>query len=131
MSVKLYLVLASLGLLLSGCAAINPYASEFSCPPGHPGACVSVDSAYRDSLTSATNKAPSTAIDPVEQTRQRQLAALVNQPDPPLLAPPRIVRLLVLPYTGADNVLYLQRHLYLVVDQPRWLLSGHREGERP
>ncbi|MFW9603794.1 MAG: TraV family lipoprotein [Trichlorobacter sp.] len=130
MSIHRSLLLGLAVLSLTGCAAMNPYASDFSCPKGHPGACVSVERAYRDSVETSDTTTTQPPENLVEQSRQRQIAALLSRPEPPLLAPPRVTRLLVLPYTGADNVLYLQRHLYLVLDPPHWLLSGHRDGDQ-
>ncbi len=37
-------------LLISGCASVTPYDSEFSCPPTYSGKCESLEDAYLDSV---------------------------------------------------------------------------------
>lgn len=37
-------------MLLSGCSVFNPYDSEFSCPGGYKGKCISVNGAYKEAV---------------------------------------------------------------------------------
>ena len=40
-----------------------------------------------------------------------------------MVAPPKVLRVLLLPYEGSDNVLYMYRYVYSFVDEPRWILD--------
>ena len=56
---------------------------------------------------------------------------LLKEPVTPIVAPPKVMRVLLLPYTGQDNEFYMLRYVYFFVDKPRWLLgdSVTAEGE--
>ena len=125
-------------LLLSGCSLLNPYESSFSCPETGVGNCVSVRSAYQEStlpLTATTSDIP--AENPMPGNRERTVSAenryraalldtftgLLKEPVTPVVAPPKTMRVLILPYTGQDNELNMLRYVYFFVDEPRWLLG--------
>lgn len=177
-------IVSALGLLLlaagSGCSVLNPYRSDWKCPPLDNGQCVSVAEAYRQAVGkegrdptvpgygrpegnqepcvgrreddgcsrkdregapeggAAPSPLPSPAPSPAEEHRDavyRRLAALAKEPKTPLLTPPGVWRLWVLPYEGENgDVLFGDRHVYVVVERPRFLLGealerGEREGE--
>ena len=119
-------------LLLSGCSLLNPYESSFSCPETGAGKCVSVQSAYREStlpLTATTSDIP--AENPLPGSAENRYRAalldtftgLLKEPVTPVVAPPKTMRVLILPYTGQDNELNMVRYVYFFVDEPRWLLG--------
>ncbi|SNB45426.1 type IV conjugative transfer system lipoprotein TraV [Geobacter sp. DSM 9736] len=56
---------------------------------------------------------------------------LLKEPRTPIVAPPKVMRVLLLPYTGQDNEFYMLRYVYFFVDKPRWILgdSVTAEGE--
>jgi len=164
----------------SGCSVLNPYRSDWKCPPLDNGQCVSVPEAYRQAVGkeggdptlpgygrpegnqgpcagrqghddcarkdregTAAGDAPSSPSapplppvpSPAEEHRDavyRRLAALAKEPKTPLLTPPGVWRLWVLPYEGENgDVLFGDRHVYVVVDRPRFLLGEALErGER-
>jgi len=50
-------------------------------------------------------------------------SGLLKEPVTPVVAPPKTMRVLILPYTGQDNELNMLRYVYFFVDEPRWLLG--------
>ena len=50
-------------------------------------------------------------------------SGLLKEPVAPIIAPPRTMRVLLLPYTGQENEFYMLRYVYFFVDEPRWLLG--------
>ena len=129
-------------LLLSGCSLMNPYESSFSCPETGTGKCVSVQTAYQEATAPVTvmttdTTTETTAGNSTPENRERPGAAenryrtalcdtfpgLLKEPVTPVVAPPRTMRVLILPYTGQDNELNMLRYVYFFVDEPRWLLG--------
>lgn len=163
--------------LLSGCAFINPYDSEFSCPETSKGKCVSVNRAYNDATANSTshfgeaktdrsdehkegenvpvveevcsqhspgddslsgNSACSKkakSADPARESKETQnynryrsalydkFGNLLKEPKTPIVAPPKTMRVLLLPYTGQENEFYMMRYVYFFVDNARWILG--------
>jgi len=156
--VKRTLALAGM-LLMSGCALLNPYESNFSCPESYNGKCVSVQTAYSESSGGAARTKDVAADQPQEncgsesenhgactETRNEladsklpskengaltkyraalfdKFTGLLKEPVTPVVAPPKTMRVLLLPYTGQDNEFYMLRYVYFFVDEPRWLLG--------
>ena len=59
----------------------------------------------------------------------RKLTGLLREPVTPLVAPPRIMRVLLLPYKGEGGELFMPRYVYFMADDPRWILGGYlKEG---
>lgn len=52
-----------------------------------------------------------------------KFSGLLKEPVTPVVAPPKTMRVLLLPYTGEDNEFYMLRYVYFFVDEPRWLLG--------
>ena len=125
-------------LFVSGCSLLNPYESNFSCPETGTGKCVSVQTAYQEAtapVTVTTDDTPATT--PMPENRERTGTAenryraalldtftgLLKEPVTPVVAPPKTMRVLILPYTGQENELNMLRYVYFFVDEPRWLLG--------
>ena len=163
--------------LLSGCAIINPYDSEFSCPETSKGKCISVNGAYNDSkdntalhseeaktersdehkeredvlvveegcsqLSSGDNSLSDNSVcskktkstEPAKESKETQnynryrsalydkFGNLLKEPKTPIVAPPKTMRVLLLPYTGQENEFYMMRYVYFFVDNARWVLG--------
>ncbi len=60
-----------------------------------------------------------------------KFSGLLKEPQTPIVAPPKVMRVLLLPYTGQENEFYMLRYVYFFVDKPRWILgdSVTAEGE--
>lgn len=118
-----------LGLVLaSGC---SPYASKFNCPDTDPGKCVPVEQAYLESKGGRRPERAAEGEAALEAYRARlfsRMAGLLEEPAAPLVAPPKVMRVLFLPYRGAENELHMPRYTYFFVDEPRFVL-GERARE--
>lgn len=145
---KLVLYLLTFAVLLGGCSVLNPYKSEFTCPQKENGKCVGVDSAYYESLTKTKDKIEnpeSLKKDNSDKAKTkvggqksenlyqeevfRKLAGLLREPVTPLVAPPRVMRVLLLPYKGEGGELFMPRYVYFMADDPRWIMGGYlKEG---
>jgi len=55
----------------------------------------------------------------------KKLATMLKQPNTPLIAPPQVMRVLVLPYKGDMNELYMMRYIYLLIDDPKWVVGNY------
>ena len=132
-------------ILLAGCGPIlNPYEEHFKCKaPAEDGKCLDTPSAYLEArypepapgtadtcadcpkgVLAATT--PPTTISP-HHARYRLLADLLEEPEKPLLRPPKILRVLMLPYEGESGELFMTRYVYLQVENGKWLLTEQKE----
>ena len=129
-------VLAILSVaLLAACStagdAINPYKSNFNCPYKESGRCISMTGAYDESrgqkirpMDPANAFVPANGEKAYEESVYKKLAGLLEEPKTPLIAPPKVMRVLLLPYKN-DRDLYMYRYAYFVVDDFRWVLDGN------
>jgi len=132
-------------LVLSGCAGVmNPYSSDFQCPETDKGKCVSVQTAYREGTGKSSDRTTEKKASPREERNVQKdipsgaalyqsalydrLNRLLTRPDSPVVVPPRVMRVLILPYTGDERELYMYRYVYMFVDEPRWLLENLLSG---
>lgn len=136
---------------LSGCSSIlNPYSSDFTCPKTENGKCVDMETAHEESLAK-TGKKNSENVKPCqgkdceskeksdksEKSRKttpdityqdelhKKLAGLLTQPTTPVVAPPAVIRVLMLPYKGDENELYMMRYVYIILDGPKWVMGDY------
>ena len=122
--------------LLAACSTvgdtINPYKSNFDCPYKESGKCISMTGAYEESRlekTQPTDPAkgavlPTNGEKAYQEGVYKKLAGLLDEPKTPLIAPPKVMRVLLLPYKN-DRDLYMYRYAYFVVDDFRWVLDGN------
>ncbi len=132
-------------LFLAGCF-LNPYQSDFTCPHLEGGKCVSVQSAYDESLETTRKKKSEMSLqdelDDLSKNKKGQprvsaktaagyqealfakLAGLLNEPTAPLVAPPQVMRVLLLPYKGDGNKLFMPRYVFMFIDEPQWILDS-------
>jgi len=137
-----------------GCSSIlNPYSSDFTCPKTENGKCVDIETAHEESLAK-TGKKNSETSKPLcdgkdcgdkdksgrnkgkddkastpdiayQDELHRKLADLLAQPTTPIVAPPAVMRVLMLPYKGDENELYMLRYVYIIVDGPKWVMGDY------
>jgi len=131
---------------MCGCSAVlNPYQSSFNCPETGKGKCVSVQKAYSDSLNPLVKpetgagegechecgkdkSADSGSSREESQYRGalfKRLSGLLNEPETPMVAPPQVMRVLLLPYRGDGGELFMPRYAYFFLDRPQWILDGY------
>ena len=117
--------------LVSGCAsvkdAVNPYEENFKCrAKDSEGKCVDTPSAYKEARlpdNQNTNSSTSTSQIEAQNSRYKMLADLLEAPETPVLNPPRILRVLLLPYKGENNELFMTRYAYLEIEPAEWVLT--------
>lgn len=127
-------LLALLGL--SACApienAVNPYEEDFKCRAGdETGKCIDTPSAYKEARYPAIEEplqpdVPTPGSNASHQ-RYRLVAGLLEEPQKPILQPPKIMRVLLLPYEGEGEELFMTRYVYLKVEESDWILSDISE----
>ncbi len=130
--------------VLAGCASVmNPYDSEFTCPMADKGKCVSLQRAYEESMKDNTGgealqaelkgnggerlqgpKLLAANNTPYQQAFYKKVTNLLESPETPMIVTSQALRVLVLPYKGDDNMLFMQRYVYFFVDDPRWVLDN-------
>ncbi len=131
--------------LSSGCStvgeAINPYSAEFKCQMTENGRCTSMTSAYlgslqRDSGDTRNAKSAKSAMDPLvratpetayQEALFKKLSGLLDEPETPVIAPPKVMRVLLLPYK-AEKDLFMYRYVYFMVDDYAWVLTNDLPG---
>lgn len=134
---------------------VNPYEENFKCRTrDDAGKCIDTSSAYKEarfpgvdnaSETSCTNVSGDTipcppAITPesgitktninqltAQNSRYKALTELMQEPDKPMLEPPRIMRVLMLPYKGENDELFMTRYVYLKLKESEWVLTDISE----
>lgn len=117
--------------LVSGCAsvkdAVNPYEENFKCrAKDSEGKCVDTPSAYKEARlpdNQNTNSSTSTSQIEAQDSRYKTLVDLLEAPETPVLNPPRILRVLLLPYKGENNELFMTRYAYLEIEPAQWVLT--------
>jgi len=134
-------------MVLSGCSLFNPYNGEFTCPKTYNGKCTTVPNAYQESLGPDARPASKPVSKehksteeikispaPVIETRYQdavfeKLTGLLKEPTTPMIAPPQVIRVLILPYKGEGARLFMPRYVYLMVDEPKWVIGNPLGGE--
>lgn len=144
-----FAVLTVLTGALAGCGGLGVYESEFSCPQTYNGRCISVPDAYDLALNGKDGAEYNPDVEKKgekkktkEQLGEERAASdeeaahvsykqslfkrfddLLQEPVTPVVAPPQVMRVLLLPYKGDGNELFMLRHVYFFVDEPRWVLG--------
>jgi len=108
-------------LTLSGC--LNPYAGDFKCPETDNGKCVSVEDAYHESRGNPLGMSSQPSTGDYHEALYGRMAGLLKEPETPMVVPSKVMRVLMLPYEGKDEELYLYRYAYIFTDRPRWILA--------
>ena len=142
---------------LSGCGGllgqlVNPYEENFKCRTrDDAGKCIDTSSAYKEarfpdvnaSETSCTNASGDTIPCPpattaesaktninqltAQNSRYKALTELMQEPERPMLEPPKIMRVLMLPYKGENDELFMTRYVYLKLKESQWVLTDISE----
>lgn len=57
----------------------------------------------------------------------RRLDHLLREPQTPVVAPPKVLRILFLPYRGQDGEFVMTHHVFFFADDPKWILGNDIE----
>ena len=149
-SVLMFLVVIC--FMASGCSSIvSPYSSKLQCPNTYKGKCVSVETAYAESINNPLvraeadprrqeDKNPGERKDPDKEDKEKKipeysykdalykkLSSLIEEPATPIVVPPEVMRVLILSYTGSNNELFSYRYVYFFATPPKWIISTGKE----
>jgi len=117
--------------LVSGCAgvkdAVNPYEENFRCKAkDSEGKCLDTPTAYKEARLpdgQMNEAASNTSQVEAQNSRYKALTDLLEAPETPVLNPPKILRVLLLPYKGENNELFMTRYAYLEIEPSQWVLT--------
>ena len=95
------------------------------------GKCVSVETAYKEALNKGGGNegvvSPATASNEPRNAYRDALfdrfAGLLREPETPVIVPPKTMRVLMLPYRGKSNELFMPRYAYVLIGEPSWVLA--------
>lgn len=133
---KIIMLVALAVSLLSACGpiqkAINPYNEDFKCKAlNDDGECIDTPTAYKKA------RYPEIVLDEgdpahglhheVQDHRYRILAELLQEGEKPILQPPKILRVLLLPYKGENEELFMTRYIYVKIEEADWILTDLTE----
>ncbi len=120
-------------MLLTGCGpALNPYNENFKCKAtNNEGECIDTPTAYKKArYPEVVQDESSSASGPeneVQDNRYRVLAGLLQEEKKPILQPPKILRVLLLPYKGENEELFMTRYIYVKIENSDWILTDLTE----
>ncbi|HHL32876.1 MAG TPA: hypothetical protein ENJ30_00765 [Desulfobulbaceae bacterium] len=123
--------------LLTACGplqeTVNPYNEKFKCRArDDAGECIDTPTAYKKArypeLASGGESEPATGItQEIQDNRYRLVAGLLQEGNKPLLQPPKILRVLLLPYKGESDELFMSRYVYVKIEDSKWILTDLNE----
>ncbi len=96
------------------------------------GECIDTPTAYRKARYPETKETEGLSPANSEQqavlnNRYSILAGLLQEEKKPLLQPPKILRVLLLPYRGEGEELFMSRYVYLKIEDSKWILTDLTE----
>lgn len=121
-------------LFLAGCGPVlNPYHEDFKCRArDDAGECIDTPTAYQKArfpeAVPDKGAAPAqSAQKDLQDNRYKLVAELLQEEPKPLLEPPKILRVLLLPYKGEEEELFMSRYVYLKIEDSQWVLTNLSE----
>ena len=123
--------------LLTACGplqeTVNPYNENFKCRArDDAGECLDTPTAYKKArypkpVTVDKAEAASGITQEIQDNRYRLVAGLLQEDKKPLLQPPKILRVLLLPYKGEGDELFMSRYVYVKIEDSKWILTDLSE----
>ena len=123
--------------LLTACGplqeTVNPYNESFKCRArDDAGECIDTPTAYKKARypepAPGEEAEPATGITwEIQDNRYRLVAGLLQEEKKPLLQPPKILRVLLLPYKGESDELFMSRYVYVKIEDSKWILTDLAE----
>lgn len=53
-----------------------------------------------------------------------KLTKILKEPKTPVIIMPNVARILILPYQGDSGTLYFSRYVYVILEEPKWVLDN-------
>ncbi len=123
--------------LLTACGplqeTVNPYNENFKCRArDDAGECIDTPTAYKKARypepITGDKAEPATGLNrEIQDNRYRLVAGLLQEEKKPLLQPPKILRVLLLPYKGEGGELFMSRYVYVKIKDSKWILTDLSE----
>jgi conjugal transfer pilus assembly protein TraV len=121
--------------MLSACGpiqkSINPYNEDFKCKAvDDDGECIDTPTAYKKARypeVVSDEIDPANGLHDVQDQRYKILAKLLQEGKKPILQPPKILRVLLLPYKGENEELFMTRYIYVKIEDADWVLTDLKE----
>jgi len=123
--------------LLTACGplqeTVNPYNENFKCRArDDAGECIDTPTAYKkarypEPVSSNEAESATGITQEIQDNRYRLVAGLLQEEKKPLLQPPKILRVLLLPYKGEDGELFMSRYVYVKIEDSKWILTDLSE----
>jgi conjugal transfer pilus assembly protein TraV len=121
-------------MLLTSCGPVlNPYNEDFKCRArDDAGECIDTPMAYKKARYPETETTENTELQngvkqEIQNNRYAVLAQLLQEEKKPLLQPPKILRVLLLPYKGEGEELFMSRYVYVKIEDSKWILTDLAE----
>jgi conjugal transfer pilus assembly protein TraV len=121
-------------MLLTSCGPVlNPYNEDFKCRArDDAGECIDTPTAYKKARYPETETTEKTELQngvkqEIQDIRYAVLAQLLQEEKKPLLQPPKILRVLLLPYKGEGEELFMSRYVYVKIEDSKWILTDLAE----
>lgn len=148
---KIFILIILINSLCACSSIMMPYSDELKCSGTYKGKCQSVEDAYNDSkadidprmydkewlekkkewmeenkaLVEARKQNQIQADNQIAPTYRkelfRELTDVIQEPETPMVIPPRIVRGLVL-NVARDEMFVASHYVYFMIDKPKWVL---------
>lgn len=111
-------------LTFTSCGPVlNPYNEDFKCRArDDAGECIDTPTAYKKARYPETETTKKTELQngvkqEMQDNRYAVLAQLLQEEKKPLLQPPKILRVLLLPYKGEGEELFMSRYVYVKIER--------------
>lgn len=145
---------AALGVALSGCSILAPYDQTFMCEKTDDfGRCIGVQQAYDEAIGGPIDAPGATPLDPrppeerngtigyqppgspqveLSVARQayktaeyREMQKLIEQPVTPMVAPPKVLRTLIVAYPAGTTTLFSPRFIWYFAHDGRFVIGDY------
>jgi conjugal transfer pilus assembly protein TraV len=121
-------------ILLTSCGPVlNPYNEDFKCRArDDAGECIDTPAAYKKARYPEAETTEKTELEngvqqEIHDNRYAVVAQLLQEEKKPLLQPPKILRVLLLPYKGEEEELFMSRYVYVKIEDSKWILTDLAE----
>ena len=60
-------------------------------------------------------------------SQYQAISSMLTEPRPPMVVPPKVIKVLILPYQGSKGELFMSRYVYLQMEKSSWILTDTKE----
>lgn len=136
-------------VVAGGC---NPYNGEFNCKGAPFGSCAPTPEIYKDIIEGrgAGEALKPVDVDPAEEktavqgvpveplvsayreAELKKITKLLKQPVTPVVVPPKVMRILFMPFESEEGILNMPEYAFIMLDKPKWVMGDYliQKGDR-